>query len=215
MPADTTISSSAIPVTATRGRPRSDRAKQAILRSTAAILEERGFSGLTIEEVAGRAGVGKATVYRWWSSKGTLAFEAFLARFLDEQPLPDTGSLRGDFLAALRSWIRVVNGTTTGRVLAGLVAEVQRDPGLAEEWRQRFVKVVRAQHVTMIERAIGRSEISADSDPDVVLDLLYGPAYHRLLQSHLPLTDEFAQHVVEIIVRGLTTAEVGTPEGRD
>ncbi len=192
------------PAPAPRGRPRSAEAEQAILRATTEILEERGFAALTMEEVATRAGVGKATVYRWWSSKGTLAFDAFLARFLEGQPLPDTGSLRGDLLAALRSWIRAVNGTATGRVLAGLIAEVQRDPGLADEWRERFIGVVRVQHRTMLERAVERGEIAPDCDADIVLDLLYGSAYHRLLQSHLPLTDRFARDVVGVIVAGVT-----------
>ena len=196
------------PMTAApRGRPRSGHAEQAILRATTEILEERSFAALTIEEVAARAGVGKGTVYRWWSSKGTLAFDAFVARFLEGQPLPDTGSLRGDLLAALRAWIRAVNGTATGQILAGLIAEVQHDPALADEWRQRFVSVVRAQHMTMIERAVARSEIAAECDSDVVLDLLYGSAYHRLLQSHLPLTDRFARGVVGIIVAGVTAQE--------
>jgi AcrR family transcriptional regulator len=190
--------------TASRGRPRSTQAEQAILLATTEILEERGFAALTMEEVATRAGVGKATVYRWWSSKGTLAFDAFLARFLEGQPLPDTGSLRGDLLAALRGWIRTVKGTATGRILAGLIAEVQRDPGLADAWRMRFVGVVRDRHRQMLERAIERGEIAPECDTDVVLDLMYGSAYHRLLQSHLPLTDRFARSVVDIIVTGLT-----------
>jgi AcrR family transcriptional regulator len=193
-----------VPPTAPRGRPRSAQAERAILRATTEILEERGFAALTMEEVASRAGVGKATVYRWWSGKGTLAFDAFVARFREGQPLPDTGSLRGDLLAALRAWIRAVKGTATGRILAGLIAEVQRDPGLADEWRERFVGVMRAQQRTMLERAIDRGEIAADCDTDVVLDLLYGSAYHRLLQSHRPLTDRFAQGVVDVIVAGLT-----------
>jgi AcrR family transcriptional regulator len=194
-----------IPTTvAARGRPRSTQAEQAILQATTEILEERGFAALTMEEVAARAGVGKATVYRWWSSKGTLAFDAFLARFLEGQPMPDTGSLRGDLLAALRAWIRTVKGTATGRILAGLIAEVQRDPELADAWRQRFVGVVRDRHRRMLERAIERGEIARKCDTDVVLDLLYGSAYHRLLQSHLPLTDRFARSVVGIIVTGVT-----------
>ncbi|HEY5023609.1 MAG TPA: TetR/AcrR family transcriptional regulator [Acidimicrobiales bacterium] len=200
----------AIPASARRGRPRSTHAEQAILKATTEILEERGFPALTMEEVATRAGVGKATVYRWWSSKGTLAFDAFLARFLESQPLPDTGSLRGDLLAALRAWIRTVKGTATGLILAGLVAEVQRDPRLADEWRERFVGVVRDHHRIMLERAIERSEIPPHCDTDVVLDLLYGSAYHRLLQSHLPLTDRFARGVVDIIVDGLTIGNGGT-----
>ncbi len=198
MPTDTPI-----PSTAPRGRPRSVQAEAAILQATAEILEERGFAALTMEEVATRAGASKATVYRWWSSKGTLAFDAFVARFLEGQPLPDTGSLHSDLLAALRGWIRAVKGTATGRILAGLIAEVQRDPGLADEWRRRFVDVVRSQHRVMLERAIERGEMAADCDIEIVLDLLYGSAYHRLLQSHLPLTERFARGVVDIIVAGL------------
>ena len=163
-----------------------------------------------MEEVAVRAQVSKATIYRRWSTKGTLVFDAFVAHFLARQPLPDTGSLRGDLLAALRSWIRVVKGTVTGRTLVGLIAEVQRDPELAEVWSDRFVRPVRAQHRIMIDRAVERGEIPSDTDADVALDLLFGPAYHRLLQSHLTLSDRFARAVVDTIVKGLASDTEGS-----
>jgi AcrR family transcriptional regulator len=185
-----------------RGRPRSERAHRAILKAANEILEERGFVDLTMDEVAQRGGVSKATIYRWWPTKGMLVFEAFTANFLARQPTPDTGSLRGDLLAALRSWIRTVKGTVTGRTLVALIAEVQRDPDLAEIWREHFVTRVRAQHRLMLDRAIGRGEVPADTDPDIILDLVFGSAYHRLLQSHLPLTDRFARAVVDTIVAG-------------
>ena len=98
----------------------------------------------------------------------------------------------------------------TGRTLVGLIAEVQRDPDLAEIWREHFVTRVRAQHRLMIDRALERGEVSADVDPDVVLDLLFGSAYHRLLQSHLPLSDRFAQGVVDRVVAGVQTGHAGT-----
>jgi AcrR family transcriptional regulator len=188
-----------------RGRPRSDASQRAILDATRRLLEERGFVGLTMEEVALRAGVGKTTIYRRWPTKGTLAFEAFMLEFLAQQPLPDTGNLRDDLLASLRSWIRAVKGTVTGRTLVGLIAEVQRDPELAEVWREKFVAPVRAQHRLMIAKAIDRHEIDATTDVDVTLDLVFGAGYHRLLQSHLPLNDKFARSVVDVIVRGLVT----------
>jgi AcrR family transcriptional regulator len=203
------MTESAVPMAASRGRPRSERAHQAILDATNEILEELGLVDLTMDEVAQRAGVSKPTIYRRWPTKGTLVFEAFSADFLTRQPLPDTGSLRGDLLAALRSWIRVVKGTVTGRTLKGLIAEVQRDPELAEVWRERFIGPVRAQHRTMVVRAVERGEVSPDADPDVVLDLLYGPAYHRFLQSHLPLSDRFAQAVVDTVVAGVRPDQVG------
>ncbi len=191
------------PPSAPRGRPRSERAHQAILDAANEILEERGLVDLTIDEVAQRAGASKTTIYRRWPTKGTLVFEAFSADFLARQPSPDTGSLRGDLLAALRSWIRVVKGTVKGRTLVGLIGEVQRDPELAAVWRERFITPVRARHRTMVDRAIERGEISPEADPEVVLDLVYGAAYHRLLQSHLPLSDRFAQAVVDTVVAGV------------
>ena len=205
----------AIAVPAPRGRPRSERSHRAILNSANEILQERGFVDLTMDEVAQRAGVSKATIYRWWPTKGTLVFEAFSDNFLALQPQPDTGSLREDLLAALRGWIRTVKGTVTGRTLVSLIAEVQRDPDLAEIWRERFVTRVRARHRLIFDRALGRGDISADFDPDVLLDLVFGPAYHRLLQSHLPLSDRFAQAVIDTVVAGVPTKQKKKTPAKD
>jgi AcrR family transcriptional regulator len=187
-----------------RGRPRSKLAGSAIMRAATDLLGERGLGGMSIEEVASRAGVGKATIYRRWPSRGALALDAFLAEFLGQQPLPDTGTLRGDLLTALRAWIASVTQTSAGRMLSGLIAEAQQDHALAADWRQRVVEPLRAQSAIMLDRAISRGEIPADTDKDVVLDLLYGPAYHRLLHGHRPLTDQFARRVVDLIVAGLS-----------
>jgi AcrR family transcriptional regulator len=186
-----------------RGRPRSEQADRAILAAAAELLAERGLAGMSIEEVASRAGVGKATIYRRWTSRGTLALDAFLAEFQSQLPLPDTGSLHDDLLAALRNWIRSVTRTSAGPVLAGLIAEAQLDPGLAIAWRERVIERLRAQQKIMLDRAVARGEISAKTDYDVVLDLMFGAAYHRLLHGHRPLTDLFARRVVDLIMAGL------------
>src|ERR1019366_5015136 len=157
---------------ARRGRPRSEAADRAILHAATGLLAERGLSGMSIEEVAARAGVGKATIYRRWPSRGVLALDAFLAEFQQQQPLPDTGTLRGDLLGALTAWVRAVTQSSAGRMLAGLIAEAQR-----------------AQHTIMLERAIERGELSGTVDKEVLLDLLFGAAYHRLLHGHQPLSD--------------------------
>jgi AcrR family transcriptional regulator len=179
-------------------------ADRAILRAATELLAERGLSGLSIEEVAARAGVGKATIYRRWTSKGTLGLDAFLAEFSGQQPLPDTGTLRGDLLVALRAWVWAVTRTPAGHMLAGLIAEAQHDPGLAAAWRARVVEPLRAQHTVMLEQAIGRGEIPGSIDKDVVLDLLFGAAYHRLLHGHRPLTDRFVREVVDMIVAAVS-----------
>jgi AcrR family transcriptional regulator len=186
-----------------RGRPRSEEADRAILSAATELLAERGLSGMSMEEVAARAGVGKATVYRRWSSRGALALDAFLAEFEEQQPVPDTGTFRGDLLSALRAWIRSVTRTPAGRILAGLVAEAQRDPALAVAWREHVIEPLRARNAILVERAIERGEIPADTDADIVLDMMFGAAYHRLLQGHRPLTDQFARGVVDLIVAGV------------
>jgi AcrR family transcriptional regulator len=188
---------------ARRGRPRSQEADRAILAAAGGLLAEGGFAALSIEEVAARSGVAKTTIYRRWNSRGTLALDAFLADFQSQQPPPDTGSLRGDLLAALRAWIRAVTRTSAGPILAGLIAESQRDPELGVAWRERVVEQLRAQHKIMLNRAVDRGEIPPDTDQEVVLDLLFGAAYHRLLHGHRPLTDSFARRVVDLIVAGV------------
>jgi AcrR family transcriptional regulator len=197
------VSGSGVSGGAPRGRPRSAEADRAILNATVDLLASRGLGALSIEEVAARAGVGKATIYRRWSSKGLLALDAFVDSFQAEQPLPDTGTLRGDLIAALTAWVRAVTRTSMGPLLTGLIAEAQHDPALRAAWRERVLEPLRGQHRIMLDRAIARREIPATVDREVVLDLFFGAAQHRLLLGHLPLTDEFIAEVVDVILNGI------------
>ncbi len=191
---------------APRGRPRSQAADRAILAATVELLAERGLAAMSIEEVAARAGVGKATIYRRWPSKGLLALDAFVASFQEQQPLPDTGTLRGDLLDALHAWVRAVTRTPTGRMLADLIAEAQHDPELRAAWRDRVMEPLRVQHRIMLDRAIARGEIPPSVDREVVLDLFFGAAQHRLLLGHLPMTEHFIHEVVDVILDGIQRA---------
>ncbi|MGA8297564.1 MAG: TetR/AcrR family transcriptional regulator [Acidimicrobiales bacterium] len=183
-----------------RGRPPSPHTEQAILDATNELLREKPLSELTIEEVARRAKVSKASVYRRWPSKGTLAFDAFVGDFSRRLPNPNTGSLEEDLLALLRGWVRAVRETTTGRTLRGIVAEVQRDPELADAWRERAFNPLRRQSAEIAKRAIERGELDKDADVDVLLDLVYGPAYHRFLQGHRPLDQSFVKRVIASVM---------------
>src|SRR6516225_4008874 len=189
---------------APRGRPRSQEADRAILTATLDLLAERGLAAMSIEEVAARAGVGKTTIYRRWPSKGLLALDAFVASFREEQPLPDTGTLRGDLLSALHAWVRAVTQTPMGPMLTGLIAEAQHDPELRRAWRERVLEPLRGQHRIMLDRAIARGELPATVDQEVILDLFFGAAQHRLLLGHLPLTDDFTRSLVDVILYGAT-----------
>jgi AcrR family transcriptional regulator len=201
----------AAPATARRGRPRSEAADQAILRAATGLLAERGLPGMSIEEVAARAGVGKATVYRRWPSRGVLALDSFLADFGGLQRLADTGSLRGDLRGALRGWVHAVTQTPAGPMLASLIAEAQRDPALAAAWRARVLEPIRERHRGMLERAVARGDLPADVDYDVLLDLLFGPAAHRLLHGHQPLTERFADEVADLLAAGALAAPPRRP----
>jgi AcrR family transcriptional regulator len=191
---------------APRGRPRSQQADRAILAAAVQLLAERGVAAMSIEEIAARAGVGKATIYRRWPSKGLLALDAFVTSFREEQPLPDTGTLRGDLLAALRAWVRAVTETPMGPMLTGLIAEAQHDPELHAAWRDRVTEPLRSQRRIMLDRAVARGEIPASVDHEVVLDLLFGSAQHRLLLGHLPMTEGFIEKVVDVILDGIQPA---------
>jgi AcrR family transcriptional regulator len=188
-----------------RARSRSEPTKVAILRAASELLTERGLRHMTIEDIATRAGVGKSTIYRRWPSKGSLALEAFLDDFLSTQPAVNTGSLESDLRKALSAWVTTVDGTPTGRALVSLIAEVQQEPETGFAWRENFLEIVRAQHRQIVVHAIDRGEIPANSDANLVIDMLFGPAYHRLMHGHLELNREFVEGDVAMVVAGAKT----------
>ncbi len=189
---------------APRGRPRSEKARQAILGAAAELLLDRGMTAVSMDAVAERAGVSKATIYRWWPSKETLALDALYTGWAAARPYPrDTGSLRGDLLSLLRPWARLASSRPYGRVIAALITEAQTDPAFAAEYRQRVVEPRREQARAIFRRAIERGEIPANTKIEVALDLLYGALYHRLLHGHAPLNDRFAQEVIDMVLGGI------------
>jgi AcrR family transcriptional regulator len=186
-----------------RGRPRSEQARLAILDTTCELLLEHGLAGASMDAVAERAGVSKATIYRWWPSKETLALEAVYRAWSDVGPQPDTGSLRGDLRAILLPWVRRLRERPYGRVIAAFLTEAHTDPAFEEKYRVRFVEPRREQGRAAFARAAARGEIPKDINVEVALDMLYGPVYHRLLHRHAPLTDRFVAEVLDAVLRGL------------
>jgi AcrR family transcriptional regulator len=191
-----------IPAERKRGRPRSRTTDKAILKAAGEMVLASGLAEMTIEGVAERAGVGKSSIYRRWPSKGALAFDAVVDGILATQPTPDTGSLEGDLMHVAESWVRLANLKRGGRAVAHFIAEAQSDPDLAVTWRERFVNPIRKARRPIVERAIARGEIPAGSDPELILDLLFGPLYHRYLNRHLPLDQSFARGVARMVAAG-------------
>ena len=188
-----------------RGRPRSQERRSAILAAAADLLLEHGLAAMSVDAVAERAGVSKATIYRWWASKELLAVDALYAEWAAASPPQQrpAGSLPAELVALLSPWVRLVGKRPYARVIAGLVAAAASDPAFAEEYRARFVQPRRDQARALFARAVERGEIPADTDVELALDLLYGPIYHRLLHGHAPLNERFVRDVVTAVLQGV------------
>jgi AcrR family transcriptional regulator len=199
-----------------RGRPRSQQAHRAVLAAAVELLLARGLSAVSMDTVAERAGVSKATIYRWWPTKEALALDALYTEWAAARPSPrDTGALRGDLLSLLRPWARLASSRPYGRVIAALLTEANTDPAFAAEYRQRVLEPRRDQARAIFHRAIERGEIPANTKIEVALDLLFGALYHRLLHGHAPLADRFVRDVIDTALNGIQPVDhATTPTGR-
>ena len=184
------------------GRPRSQQSRAAVLRATSELMREVGLRAMTTEDIAARSGASKATIYKWWPNKYAVAVEAFLSEMAVESADPDTGSAREDFRLALRGLIHFYTGET-GRAYAQLVGEAQFDPKIGAELRDHLVGSRRELVRAIWDRGVARGELRADVDPEVAIDLIFGPAMYRLVAGHAPLDDTAAEAVVDAAIRGL------------
>jgi AcrR family transcriptional regulator len=184
------------------GRPRSEQARQAILRNTLKLLGKNGFSDFKIEEVAARASVGKATVYRWWPNKGALIADAFASSTTRKLRFPDTGSVYADMSQQMRQLIKVFR-SRRGRIVSAILAAGQSDKDLIEAFRERFLWPRRREAYATLRRGIERGELRRDLDPDLLLDSLYGPIYMRFLIQHDRLTPEFVDRLCALVLAGV------------
>lgn len=184
------------------GRPRSQQARAAVLRATSELMREAGLRAMTTEDIAARSGASKATIYKWWPNKYAVAVEAFLSEMAVESADPDTGSAREDFRLALRGLIHFYTGEY-GAAYAQLVGEAQFDPKIGAELRDHLVGSRRELVRAIWDRGVARGELRADVDPEVAIDLIFGPAMYRLVAGHAPLDDTAAEAVIDAAIRGL------------
>jgi len=188
------------------GRPREARADRAILTAALELMAEHGVRALRVDDVASRAGVGKATIYRRYRSKDQLVTEAVGALVDEEIEIPDSGSTREDLLVLMRQAVELYSGTLAARLMPAIVDEMSRNDELAAIARDRFLTRRRAALRVVFERGIGRGDLRRDLDVEFALDVLGGPLFYRLLITGGPIDEGLAQAVVELIVRGLAPA---------
>jgi AcrR family transcriptional regulator len=179
----------------------------AILMAAIQLLSEAGYAGLTVAEVARRAGVSKPAVYRRWAQKSQLVVEAMVTQMPLRVP-PDTGSTVEDLLALTNQLLTTLTQTPLGRVLPGLVAEMAADPDLAASYRGLVVEPTRRLWRAAVEAGIARGDLVADTDVELVLDVLSGPLYVRLLITGDAIDPNFARAGVDLVL-----ARYGTKNG--
>jgi AcrR family transcriptional regulator len=166
------------------GRKRSDAAHRAILDATWGLLAERGYGALTIEAVAKSAGVGKQTIYRWWSSKGELVLETVAVSA--KARVSAGASLRKGLEAYLSSLARSVRGPDgAAHVLSGLMAEAQLDPKFAVKFQERFLAPHRDALLSIL-----RHHQDATTHAEVLVDMALGVIWYRVLTGGPELNDD-------------------------
>jgi AcrR family transcriptional regulator len=184
-----------------RGRPREARTDGAIVAATLELIAELGIEGFRMEDVAGRAGVGKAAIYRRYASKDELVAAA-VAALVSEIELPDTGTTRGDLLALMREAVAVYRDPVHAGVMPSLVGAMPQRPELARAVRDGFLVARRDALRAVLERGVARGELRADLDFELALDVLGGPLFYRLLITGGPLDEHLVEGVADLILRG-------------
>jgi AcrR family transcriptional regulator len=183
-------------------RPRSARAHDAVLTATRELLREGGLPAATVDAIAARSGVSKATIYKHWPTRTAIAAEAFGEEMAAATPVPDTGSARGDIVAQVRQ-VSAFYASDEGRVFAQLLAAGVTDPDGAEYFRRYFLAGRRESTRVIWQRAADRGEVRDGIDVDTAADLLFGGLIYRLLNGNTPLTKERADAIADAAIGGL------------
>jgi AcrR family transcriptional regulator len=192
------------------GRPRNEHSRRAILRSTLKLLRRTGFAQLSIEAIAADAGVGKATVYRWWPNKGALVIDAFVSSAEQELRFPDRGSVYEDVSLQMTQFLGVLR-SPRGCIVAAVIAGGQSDPELLETFRARFLRPRRQEAYLTLRRGIERGELPGHLDLNLVLDTLYGAIYMRFLIRHDELNEYYVRDVCRLVLEGAAAQSLPSP----
>jgi AcrR family transcriptional regulator len=187
-----------------RGRPRSEERRDAVLKAAIELMQEDDLRMASIDRISARSGVSKATIYKWWPNRTAVAIYAFLHQMMADAPVPDTGSAAEDFRLTLRGMMRFYS-SPYGAIYAQLVGESQFDPAARARLRTHQVKVRRAAVAKIWNRGVARGELDANVDPDVALDLIFGPAMYRMAIGHAGLTPADADVIVATAMRALAS----------
>jgi|SRR5215216_2387520 AcrR family transcriptional regulator len=196
------------------GRPRDERADRAILQATLELIAERGVHGFRTDDVATRAKVGKGAIYRRHPSKDDLVMAAVAALVDEEILVPDTGSTRVDLLTLMREAVELYRGSLPGRLMPNLVSAMAERPELARVVRGGFLIRRRSALAEVVRRGVERGDLHPDLDLELVLDVLGGPLFYRLLITGGAIDEQLAEGVTELILRAFAPDRPGRAKSK-
>lgn len=184
------------------GRPRCLVARKAILDATARLLDRCTLQNLAIECIAREAGVGKATIYRWWPNKAAIVIDAFFEEVAPRTEFERAATAAEAIKKQVARTIKVLSGPQ-GRIVAQIIAEGQSDPSVLEHFRAVFLRQRRTAAREIIQFGIDNGEFSPNLNIEAAIDLIYGPVWYRLMAGHQPLDREFAEVMPSMSIAAL------------
>ncbi|OIJ84686.1 TetR/AcrR family transcriptional regulator [Streptomyces colonosanans] len=190
---------------------RSERSRRAIYDAALALVGEVGFPKTTVEGIAARAGVGKQTIYRWWSSKADVLLEAFLdlgeraaqAAGQQSDAIPDTGDLAADLKFVLRATVDELCDPRFETPARALAAEGLVNPQLGAEFVAKLLEPQLQLYVRRLRSAQQAGAVRPDIDPRIALELFVSPLAQRWLQRTGPITYAYTDTLVDYALHGL------------
>ncbi|RUT48204.1 TetR/AcrR family transcriptional regulator [Paenibacillus anaericanus] len=188
-----------------RGRPRNAEAEKAVLAASYDLLLEIGFGAVTVDKIAERAQVSKATIYKWWANKAAVVMDGFMSAAAARLPVPDTGSVFNDILIHATNLAQFLT-SREGKIITELIGEGQFDQGLAEAYRSRYFNPRRLEARLLLERGVQRKELKETLDIELTIDLIYGPVFYRLLLTGEQIDDTFIKNLVTIAFEGIQSS---------
>lgn len=184
------------------GRPRSAQARSNILEAALRLARSHGYAELTMEQIAGEAGVGKQTIYRWWPSKAAVVLEALRENARVEVESPDTGALLSDLEGLLRNTFALTRRRPgIDRILRGMMAEAQHDLDFARRFRAELIEPRREVLRSLFRRAQARGELHSLAELELWVDVAFGVLWYRLLAEVGPLDRALAARLARLLVR--------------
>ena len=194
------------------GRPRGETAgsHRVILDAVHDLLQTTSVRDLTMEAVAKRAGVGKPTLYKWWPSKSALVLNMFHERLAREGNVLEAVTAEAGIRARLKHLVAAFSGLF-GKVMADLIAEGQSEPAVLRELYDRHIGPRRAATLGDIERGKANGEFAPDTNAELLVDAIFGPAYYRLLLRLTPFTEDYGDALIDQILRRAPVAIKDSP----